>query len=61
LGRRVVTLAGDLAEPNTPKRLLAHAEEVLGPLHGFVNNAAACDLPDMILQADWGRTDGTTT
>ncbi|HZH52357.1 MAG TPA: SDR family oxidoreductase [Microvirga sp.] len=55
LGRRAVTVPGDLAEPSTPKRLLAHAEEVLGPLHGLVNNAAACELPDTILDADWGR------
>jgi len=55
LGGRAVTLPGDLAEPDTPKRLLAHAEDALGPLHGLVNNAAACELPDTILEADWGR------
>lgn len=55
LGRRVAVLPGNLAEPGTPRSLLAQAERALGPLHGLVNNAAACELPDTVLDADWDR------
>lgn len=54
-GRRAIALAGDLARPETPERLVAEAEEALGPLFGLVNNAAHCELPDDLLNADWGR------
>jgi len=54
-GRRAVALPGDLAEPDTPKSLLGRAEESLGPLHGLVNNAAACELPDTVMEATWDR------
>lgn len=55
LGRRALAVEGDLAEPETPGRLLATAEEGLGPLYGLVNNAAHCELPDGLMDADWGR------
>lgn len=54
LGRRAVAVEGDLAEPETLARLLALAEEQLGALHGLVNNAAHCELPDGLMDADWG-------
>lgn len=55
LGRRAVAIEGDLARPDTAARLLDRAEEALGPLYGLVNNAAHCELPDSLLEADWGR------
>lgn len=55
LGRRAVPIEGDLGDPETPARLLAAAEERLGALRGLVNNAAHCELPDGLLDADWGR------
>jgi 3-oxoacyl-[acyl-carrier protein] reductase len=54
-GRRAVALPGDLTEPGTPMSLLAQAEANLGPLHGLINNAAACELPDTVLEARWDR------
>lgn len=30
------------------------AEDALGPLHGLVNNAAHCELPDSLINADRG-------
>lgn len=55
LGRRAVALAGDLAEPATARQLVAWAQAALGPLHGLVNNAAACALPDTLRDATWER------
>ncbi|HET8726814.1 MAG TPA: SDR family oxidoreductase [Alphaproteobacteria bacterium] len=55
LGRRAVAIEGDLARPDTPAALLTAAERELGPLHGLVNNAAHCELPDTVMEADWER------
>jgi 3-oxoacyl-[acyl-carrier protein] reductase len=54
-GRHAISVEGDLAEPEMPALLLASAEEQLGALHGLVNNAAHCELPDSLMDADWGR------
>lgn len=35
--------------------MLEAAEKQLGALHGLVNNAAHCELPDSLMAADWGR------
>jgi 3-oxoacyl-[acyl-carrier protein] reductase len=41
----------------SPKPLLAFSlrPRPIGPLYGLVNNAAHCELPDTLLEADWGR------
>jgi 3-oxoacyl-[acyl-carrier protein] reductase len=54
-GRMAVALAGDLAEAGVREALVARTENAIGPLYGVVNNAAACELPDSVLEADWGR------
>lgn len=54
-GRQAICLPADLTESNAPFDLVARAEAALGPLTGLVNNAAATELPDSILDADWGR------
>lgn len=41
LGRNAVTIAGDLADPATPDRLVAEAAAAIGPLSLLVNNASA--------------------
>jgi len=57
-GRQVVALAGDLAEPGVPARLVADASEALGPVDVLVANAGfarAQDYPDVDL-ATWDTT-----
>lgn len=54
-GGRAVAMPADLAEEAAVSGLVAEAEEALGPLDGLVNNAAACELPDSILDVDFGR------
>ena len=39
LGRRAVTVQADVSDPRQAERLVASAEELLGPLDGLVNNA----------------------
>lgn len=53
LGRKACAVEGDLADPETSARILQEAEDALGPLHGLVNNAAHCELPDSLMDADW--------
>lgn len=53
LGRRAIALATDLSEPDACATLVARAEDALGSLDGLINNAAACALPDRLLDADW--------
>lgn len=55
LGRRTVCLAADLADATAPFDLVARAEAALGSLTGLVNNAAAAELPDGVLDAEWNR------
>jgi NAD(P)-dependent dehydrogenase (short-subunit alcohol dehydrogenase family) len=40
LGRKAVAIAGDLADPETPGRLVAEAAAAVGPLTLLVNNAS---------------------
>ena len=53
LGRKAVLVEGDLSLPATPEAVLTAAEDVLGPLHAVVNNAAHCGFPDNLLEARW--------
>jgi len=53
MGRKVVLVEGDLSRPETPEIILTAAEDVLGPLHAVVNNAAYCAFPDNLLEARW--------
>lgn len=39
LGRRAVTVGGDVRDPETPPRVVAEAEDALGPLDAVVANA----------------------
>lgn len=54
-GGRAIALAADLAEEGAVAGLIARATDAIGPLAGLVNNAAACELPDSLLAADFGR------
>lgn len=55
LGVGAVALAGDLAEPGTPERLVATAHERLGPLTCLVNNASRFEPDDIgsLTAASW--------
>jgi 3-oxoacyl-[acyl-carrier protein] reductase len=55
LGGKAVALAADLSIENDVAKLVAAAEQAIGPLQGLVNNAAACELPDSLADADFGR------
>lgn len=55
LGRKAAAVPGDLARPETPQRLVELSEQAVGPLYGVVNNEAACELPDSVMDADWDR------
>lgn len=52
-GRKAVLVEGDLSRSETPEIVLTVAEDVLGPLHALVNNAAHCAFPDNLLEAEW--------
>lgn len=54
-GGRATALPGDLSKEVETACLIAGAEQAIGPLAGLVNNAAACELPDTVLEAEWGR------
>lgn len=41
LGGEAVTLAGDIADPDTSERIAAMAEEAFGPIDVWINNAMA--------------------
>jgi 3-oxoacyl-[acyl-carrier protein] reductase len=55
LGGSAVPLAADLAREADVESLIDRAAEAIGPLDGLVNNAAACELPDTVGGADFGR------
>jgi 3-oxoacyl-[acyl-carrier protein] reductase len=50
-----VPVPADLSIEQDVAGLVARAEQAVGPLDGLVNNAAACELPDTVLEADFGR------
>jgi 3-oxoacyl-[acyl-carrier protein] reductase len=57
LGRRVVLVPGDLADPETPKRLVTAARDQLGPISGLVMShceSVNSSLLDTTLDS-WGR------
>jgi 3-oxoacyl-[acyl-carrier protein] reductase len=54
-GGRAAIVPADLSKPEEIGGLIAAAETAVGPLDGLVNNAAACELPDSVLDADFGR------
>ena len=47
-GGRAVVVPGDLADPQTPGRLVAAAGAMLGPLHLLVNNASEFHADDAL-------------
>lgn len=55
LGGKAVTVAADLSVDNEIAALVSDAEGAIGTLDGLVNNAAACELPDSLIDADFGR------
>lgn len=54
-GGKAVPLPADLSKEQEILRLISDAEDAIGPLDGLVNNAAACALPDTVLDADFDR------
>ena len=54
-GIRAVTVAGDLADPDVPQRLVAEATEALGPVTALVNNASIFerDEPETVTAQSW--------
>jgi len=54
-GGKAVPVPADLSKEEDILRLVSGAENAIGPLDGLVSNAAACELPDTILNADFGR------
>ncbi len=54
-GGRAGLIPADLSREEDIVRLVAAAEDAIGPLDGLVNNAAACEFPDTILEADFAR------
>jgi 3-oxoacyl-[acyl-carrier protein] reductase len=53
LGVRVAGIEMDLSRPETPTQLLRHVNEVFGPVHILVNNAAYSSSGDIhVLDAD---------
>lgn len=54
-GAQAVTIPADLSKEADIAELIGTAEQAIGPLDGLVNNAAACELPDGVLDADFGR------
>ena len=49
------TLAADLSNESDILGLVPAAEALVGPLDGLINNAAACEFPDTVIEADFGR------
>ena len=59
LGRRTITVGGDLGDPQTPARIVAEVEEQLGGVDVLVANAGIGSAPTGILEIaleDWERT-----
>jgi 3-oxoacyl-[acyl-carrier protein] reductase len=54
-GGKAVPIPADLSVEQEVAGLVSRAEQAVGPLDGLVNNAAACELPDTVLEADFGR------
>lgn len=54
-GAKAAALAADLSIESDVAALVSQAEQAVGPLDGLVNNAAACELPDSLADADFGR------
>lgn len=54
-GGRAATVAGDLADPDVPERLIADAAAALGPLTALVNNASIFerDEPATVSADSW--------
>ncbi len=55
MGGGAVAVPADLSSEAAVTGLIEAAENALGPLDGLANNAAACELPDTILEADFAR------
>lgn len=59
IGRRAITVGGDLGDPETPARIVAEVEDRLGGVDVLVANAGIGSAPAGILEiapADWERT-----
>ncbi|MDX1530055.1 MAG: SDR family NAD(P)-dependent oxidoreductase, partial [Rhodothermales bacterium] len=56
-GGTAEAVEGDLADPDTPARLLDAVERALGPVDVLVNNAAHCELPDTVFETSAGGID----
>lgn len=59
LGRRAITVGGDLGDPDTPARIVAEVEGGLGGVDVLVANAGIGSAPTGILEValeDWQRT-----
>jgi 3-oxoacyl-[acyl-carrier protein] reductase len=54
-GGRAEMIPADLSTEDEIAGLIASAEGAIGSLDGLVNNAAACELPDTVLEADFER------
>ncbi len=54
-GAKAAALPADLSSERDVAALVSEAEQAVGPLDGLVNNAAACELPDSLADADFGR------
>lgn len=52
---KAVPMPADLANEAEIAGLVSRAEDAIGPLDGLVNNAAACELPDTVLEASFAR------
>ena len=57
MGRKVVIVRGDLADPEIPERLVVEASKALGGLTCLINNASVFepDVVGAITQASWGQ------
>lgn len=54
-GGKAAPIPADLSREEEIVGLISRAEQAVGPLDGLVNNAAACELPDSVRDADFGR------
>ncbi|QWK80721.1 SDR family NAD(P)-dependent oxidoreductase [Ochrobactrum sp. BTU1] len=54
-GGKAAIIAADLSIESEITTLISEAEGEVGMLDGLINNAAACDLPDSLIDADFGR------
>lgn len=55
VGGKAAVVAADFAVEDEITALVSEAEGAIGPLDGLVSNAAACELPDGLIDADFGR------